>query len=340
MSTTRDEIFAHGFISGAEDGVIFEINVVNLANNMLHPFVDISKYSSCPHEKEVLFFAGAVFRIDSVEKMNDSKWLIKLTLSNETVDQIEQIINGVKEHLTSITCCDHLLMKVYDIRLFPRYYRMLTGRRFSFKDIMTNTFPINFFDLTAVLGDYRKTIEYYKELLLDENFIDHSKFIVLHIMIGYNYSYLLGYDRALLHYGIAFSSLDDSNLLTTELYILIGDVWREKDDSKTALSCYEKALELLLGRNIKNQNIATIYRKMSAIYLEQNNCKDAAIYEEKANLIDEHRRQRSEFDIELSLKYFQNQLRPPPTLISIFAPERSIFLKFSGKLYSELSTSQ
>ena len=29
-----------------------------------------------------------------------------------------------------------------------------------------------------------------------------------------------------------------------------------------------------------------------------------------------------------------------PTLISIFSPERSIFLKFSGKLCSELSTSQ
>ena len=35
-----------------------------------------------------------------------------------------------------------------------------------------------------------------------------------------------------------------------------------------------------------------------------------------------------------------DEIKAPPTLISIFAPERSIFLKFSGKLYSELSTSQ
>jgi hypothetical protein len=37
-----------------------------------------------PGEEELLFFVSAVFRIDSVKKENDSTWIIKLTLSNET----------------------------------------------------------------------------------------------------------------------------------------------------------------------------------------------------------------------------------------------------------------
>ena len=303
MTSLADE-----FIIGAKVGVVFEINIVNTTNNMFHPFVDITRFSSRPSEEEILFFAGAVFHIDSVEKKDDSTWLTKLTLSNEIVDQLEQIMNGVKEHLTSIICWDDLSMKICDLRLISKYNTILTQRPFSWKDLMTNVFRIKFSDLNSTLGNSRKVIEYYEKLLHDESFINHSKSIMLHIMIGYNYSYLLEYENALLHYGIALSSLDDTNSLTGRLYIYIGDVWRGRDSSEIALSCYEKALEIIIHSNINDQDVAVICRKMSDIYLEQNNYEAAAIYKQQADLADEPRRQRSEFDIETSLKYFQDQL--------------------------------
>ncbi len=68
ISTTCNYNVACGFGSDPENGVIFEINIPNTDNNILHPFTDISKLSSMSYEEEILFFAGAVFRIDSVNK--------------------------------------------------------------------------------------------------------------------------------------------------------------------------------------------------------------------------------------------------------------------------------
>ncbi|CAF4180179.1 unnamed protein product [Rotaria sordida] len=97
MSTSRNENVARGFIYGAEVGVIFEINTISASDNILRPFADISQLSVMSSEEEILFFAGAVFRINSVQKENDSTWIIKLTLCNETVEQLEQFMDGAKE---------------------------------------------------------------------------------------------------------------------------------------------------------------------------------------------------------------------------------------------------
>ncbi|CAF1420529.1 unnamed protein product, partial [Rotaria sordida] len=95
MSTSRNENIARTFTAGAEVGVIFEINTISASDNIFHPFADISQFSSILDEEEILFFAGAVFRINSVEKENDSTWIIKLTLCNETVEEIEQFMDGI-----------------------------------------------------------------------------------------------------------------------------------------------------------------------------------------------------------------------------------------------------
>ncbi|CAF3764111.1 unnamed protein product [Rotaria sp. Silwood1] len=223
-------------------GVIFEINTIKASYNILHPFADISKLSVIQDEEEILFFAGTVFRINSVEKENDSTWIIKLTLCNQTVEQMEQLMDAIKEQLTSITCWDHLYMKIDDWMRFGKYYKILTGRTFSWKDIMTTLVGIDFYYLMSILGDYETAIEYYKELLWDEKFIDDQKCLVLNMMIGYNYFHLFEYDNALFHYDIALSSLDDNNKLIREVYILIGDVWRAKDNVETALSYYKKSI--------------------------------------------------------------------------------------------------
>ncbi|CAF4237440.1 unnamed protein product, partial [Rotaria sordida] len=97
MSTSRNENIARGFIFGVKVGVIFEINTISASDNILHPFVDISQFSLIRSEEEILFFADAVFRINSVQKENDSTWIIKLTLCNETVEQLEQFMDGAKE---------------------------------------------------------------------------------------------------------------------------------------------------------------------------------------------------------------------------------------------------
>jgi tetratricopeptide (TPR) repeat protein len=248
MSTSRREDVARQFIAGAEVGVIFKINTASTSYNVLHPFGDISHFSSKPSEEEILFFAGAVLRLDSVEEENGSTWMIKLTLHNEKVEQMEQLMDGIGTQLTYITHWEHLFMKTDDLILF------------------------------------------------------------LNILIGYNYSHLSKYNDALFHYDIALSSVDENNKLAGELYIHLGDVCKATNNFQSALSYYEKALRVLTSHDVNDRDIARIYRKVSDIHLNQNNYEDAIIYEEQADEIDQRHAQRSELNIDTSLKYFQNHL--------------------------------
>jgi hypothetical protein len=85
MSTTRNKTIAPNFTAGVEVGAILEINIDSARHNIYFPFADVSEFSSMTDEKEVLFFAGTVFRIDSVELQNDSTWIVKLTLSEDAL---------------------------------------------------------------------------------------------------------------------------------------------------------------------------------------------------------------------------------------------------------------
>jgi tetratricopeptide (TPR) repeat protein len=172
-------------------------------------------------------------------------------------------------------------------------------------------------------------IEYYKRLLVSKNHIDNSQFIVFNILIGNNYSRLFDYYNALLHYAIAFSLLDHKNWLTGELYHHIGDVWTSMNNFRNALLCYEEALTILNSYHVKDRYIARIYRRMSYIYIKQNNNNEAIIYEEQANQIDTSFRRRSDLDYEISLEYYRNQLNNNVNL----TPQQRADMLFSISLY-------
>jgi tetratricopeptide (TPR) repeat protein len=311
MSTSRDKNVAEIFRGEDELSVLFEITITNASSNIFHPFADITELSSNTDEEEILFSAGAVFRVVSVEPGNDATWIIKLILSNESVQQIERLLDGVTEQLTYIKHWDHGSMKFNDLRMLRKYYKILTGNSCSLKDLITYVVGIDLYYLISVAGDHEKSIEFYKELLFNEKFIDHPKSVVANIMIGYNYFQLLQLDDALFYYEVALSSLDERDELKAEVYSHIGDVWRVRNTYGTALFYYEKALKILKIYHDEGRAFARTCRKVSNIYLHQNRYDEAIVYEVQADVIDEYHSQRSELDAETSLIYFQNQLDIP-----------------------------
>ncbi|CAF1166622.1 unnamed protein product [Adineta steineri] len=309
ISTTRHEKIARSFIIGAELGVIFHINITRTSYNILHPFANISEFSAMPREEEILFSAGGVFRIDSVEKENDSMWIVNLTLNNKTVEQMERFMDGVKEQMNYVTSWDHLFMKINDLLLFGKCHKILINKSFSWKDIITTAINIDIYNLLTVLGDYRNAIEYYKQLLLEEHVFDDSQRIVTNIIIGNNYFHLKEYDNAEIYYSIALSLLDNNNNpLVGEIYNLRGDIYIELNDLQIALTCYNDALKIFTNQEMNTRYVARVCRKISDIYRRQNNHADASFYATQADEIDQELRQRSELDIETSLEYFRNQL--------------------------------
>ena len=123
ISTTRNEKVARIYLQANEVNVIFEINLRNTTDDIHYPFADIAQFSSFPEEEEVLLFAGAVFRIDSVEPENNSIWIVKLTMTNETLLLTKQLISLldtqltiiINKQLTSKSYWDCICMKTDDL---------------------------------------------------------------------------------------------------------------------------------------------------------------------------------------------------------------------------------
>ncbi|CAF4293884.1 unnamed protein product, partial [Rotaria sordida] len=212
------------------------INIENATDYIFYTLADISEFSQYPQEEETLLFPGSVFHIDSVEKENNSTWIIKLTLNNDTAEQIEQLMNVVQKQFTNKINLDYSFMKIDDFNLFRKYYRILTNKKFTFKDAITNA-------IGGIDFDY-----------LFRNF--DKKFIVFNILIGNNYFRLFEYDNALHHYDIAISSLDNNNnnnQLIGEIYNHIGDVQKAMNNFQSALLYYKKALQIFTSHNVKDR---------------------------------------------------------------------------------------
>ncbi|CAF1468897.1 unnamed protein product [Adineta ricciae] len=317
MSATRSRNVAEVYVTPNETNVMFEIHIPNGAIDTCFPFADISQFSAIPDDDETLFFAGSVFRIESVVEDDDSLKTVKITLVNQTisltkqfVDLLEMDLPGlIDEQLTHTSYWARFFTKTDDFNLMKNYYMFLTGEKWSFEMILTGRIGIDFHYLFRNLGKYEKFIEYYKQLLLDRNFINQQKFIVLNILIGCNYLYLGEHYDAFTHYGLAFSLLDENHRLTGELYHHIGDVWNATRAFKNALSCYCESLRILTNCCVKDYNIARLYRKMSNVYRnEENDLVAAKYYEEKAEELDKSFRQPSELNYDNLLEKYQDQL--------------------------------
>jgi tetratricopeptide (TPR) repeat protein len=268
-----------------------------MRNNTIKSFADISKFSLYSDEKEVLFFIGTVFRIDSVTEESNSLWIIEMTLNNETDEQIKWFTDDFEKQLTTIVHVQDSFMKTDDFTMAKRYYTMLTTQSFPLNDIPKHMINQILAYFCSNLGNYKKAIELYENLLLGKNFIDKPKCIVLNIIIGYNYFNLSQYKNALDHYEIALSLLDNDNLVTGELYNHIGDTWQRMRDFNAALLSYQEA-ERILKSYQDNSCLRDIHLKISELYQQQG----------KANMINQQVRPTTHLNDDERLKHFQNQL--------------------------------
>jgi tetratricopeptide (TPR) repeat protein len=309
MSTTCNRNVAGLFLSNDEVKVLFEIDMINANSNIVHAFADISQSSVFLEEEEVLFFAGAVFHIESIEPDDDSTWIIKLTLTNETAEKLQKLMEQFENQFIQTSPWETFSTKANDFRLIGKYYGLLTNKSVTLKGTLKNMKGIDIYYVINNFFNYNKMIEYYEKLLSDENFIDHPKFIILHIFIGYNYFQLFKYDDALNYYETALQLLDDKNhRLAGFLYVHIGDAWKMKTNFESAVFYYEQALQILHRDYSDKRCFPVIYRKLADIHRKQNNYEDARIYEEQANQLDEKFINTSELDHEKALKNYQNRL--------------------------------
>ncbi|CAF1247121.1 unnamed protein product [Adineta steineri] len=317
LSTSCNEEIARLFIHGAEDGVIFKINISNENEKSFRSFADISQFSTIPSEEEVLFFIGTVFSLDSVQHTTDSPCVIELTLNNDPSNHLRKLVSvfapdgqmNTETYLSNVKTIEpqytipgflnsivdlfikrikmshRSIMKTDDFNMIEQYYHLLTGKQFSSSNNPTMMVYIHLAFFFSNIGFYDKAIQVYEQILSFQNISPNSpQFIVIHIIIGYLYYHSSQYDEASLHYAIVLSLLSEEDLIIGELYRHIADIKKEKNDVCTTLSYYQEALRIANNRYIPS--LRYIYLGVIDILKTQDNLHEAAIYERQLNKTD------------------------------------------------------
>jgi len=177
------------------------------------------------------------------------------------------------------------IMKTDDFNMIEMYYFILTKKEFSSNTNPTIMIYIHLAFFSSNLGLYEIAIEFYKKALEVENISEtDSEFKVIHIIIDYLHYHLSEYNEAFIHYGLVLSLLDESNLIASELYRHIGDVWNAMNYIETSLSCYEKALDIAKERPFPSLKL--IYREIIDIKKKQGKSEAVVFYK---NLLKENR---------------------------------------------------
>jgi tetratricopeptide (TPR) repeat protein len=144
-------------------GILMEIRV---DKNTVVPVADIADLSVCKTEQEWLFSMGSVFRIGSLECLDDGIWVVPLTLTD---DQDEQL-NALREHFKKSmadrnTCLNfaHLMHQLAAWRKSEYFYRMAleTETTWQRRSALFNDLAL----IKGELGQYREALAYYQKSL-------------------------------------------------------------------------------------------------------------------------------------------------------------------------------
>jgi tetratricopeptide (TPR) repeat protein len=129
--------------------VIFEINIDNTTLNLIRPYANISEISAFPHENEVLFFMGFVWKLESMIEMLSNTWYIELQSCADYDSQLIQYIEESKRNCTYSTI-GNILKELGDHANADNFYR----RMLEDKKLPKETLGHLYFNI-AMLADDR-----------------------------------------------------------------------------------------------------------------------------------------------------------------------------------------
>ena len=197
--------------------VRLEITIEGSRNSTRYPYAFIEELSRFAQEDEVLFFPGALFRLDSVEKATQGREaIVRLTLCHESIGRIDALFDTVERKLAAGYSEDfeRVMSGESDFHLFNKFHYILCGSHNRVEELLIGRLGLLFQDLANLFGQNAATIRYYKELLYDGDFMPNhrrERDVILNVLIGRNYFSLKDFDRALTSYHIALILLENEN---------------------------------------------------------------------------------------------------------------------------------
>ncbi|CAF0719528.1 unnamed protein product [Adineta steineri] len=235
------------------ESVIFEI-IIDISKSD-RPVADISKLSHMQHEDEVLLSMSMIFKINSVEQIDNNVWKVKITSINEM-----------------------------DIKL-NTYHKYLREKIDEHDDPL-----LQFGSLLFQMGQYDKEEKYYL-MVLDEG---TDCYAAVYNNLGHCYYAKHNYRRALEYYTKSINQYvmegHDQHPFSTQTYNNIGLIYRHADDYKQALNFHYKALEIHQKNPTKNiEGFILTLDHIGRIYGKCDNYYEALkMYSRALNIIHTH----------------------------------------------------
>ncbi|CAF3727623.1 unnamed protein product [Rotaria sp. Silwood1] len=186
------------------ESVLFQIKIYTQDN--LKPFANIKEKSFMKDEDEILFSLGTIFRIESVESLDQYVWLVNLILSGDEDQQLQNLRKYFQDNLdqtSSINDLGDFLYKIGDYNRAQNYYR-----------ILLNKYPSDHRDLVMIYcnmgvlqhcqNNYREASNYFTTAFLllanslpFKNDHDHIDFATLNYNLACSIAKFQGYRVAL-----------------------------------------------------------------------------------------------------------------------------------------------
>ena len=281
LSTTTDFDVACAF-SGWEAGekersedtvcVVFQIEIEQTNHSLKKPFADLKNISKIKSEREILFFPGAVFRIESVENVptHDNNWYVILTLIN---DDAENEASGLRNALEKEYCVNPslgtlgiVLVRMGDYKKAERYFQMIVEHL----PRTHSALPQAFSSLGII---YENSGEYYKALEYQQ--------------------------QALELYTRMYNVIPDPQDNVGATYTNIGSIYHHLEKNQLALEYFHKALQV----QKEPSRIGFTYNQIAMIHQQNEDYPQALEYFRKALQIDEEVLMADKFDPVLATSY-------------------------------------
>jgi tetratricopeptide (TPR) repeat protein len=267
--------------------VLFIIDIFDMSQETT-PFAPIKSYSCYEEEDEVLFTIGAIFKVESVEYMNDM-WHIKLQLSKEQNQLCRDLSHHIMKQIgsdASPLTLGWFLYRMNDFNKAERYALSLL-KQLSNHDRETG----NTYNLLGLIckdtGRLTQAAEYYEKAL--ENYSstsppDSPQVIAVHYNLGLACLALGDHRRASEHQQKAKQRLINSSQTNNPLLIAMTDSLKAK--LETAHGNYIDAFKNLQDVLKIKQNtlpsvhpsIASTLKDMGVVQIKMSNDETALEY--------------------------------------------------------------
>ncbi|CAF4208541.1 unnamed protein product [Adineta steineri] len=136
------------------------------------PFANISKHSYFPDESEVLFMIGSIFRLNNINRNDDQIWIIKMTLCNDDVHDLKQVLMYMKQQIeneeTNLRTLGNVLWKMGKLDLAEKYFNRLL-HELPLNDPFLSSLYKDLGELASQTGDYDMSIQWHQKFLAIKN---------------------------------------------------------------------------------------------------------------------------------------------------------------------------